>query len=256
METQMLTWLNGFIMPFFRIMGLVMTMPVFGARFVPVRIKIILSIVLSLVIVPLVPKPIHIEWLSFNMFFMILTIMFQLLIGIVLGFIFQMIFQGFVMAGHLVATQIGLGFATIMDPQSDINVTQISQFYLFFATLLFLSSNGHLAVIEMIVKSFDFFPINFEETKSFNFSTIFLFGKNMFIVGMQMSIPVIVSLLIINFALGVMTKAAPQFNIFSIGFPLMMIIGSIMVYFTIQQMVHPIENGFSLVKDFVLTFLK
>ena len=147
----------------------------------------------------------------------------------------------FVLAGQIVAMQTGLGFASIVDPVNGINVPAVGQFYLILATLLFWALDGHLAMIKMVVLSFDAFPIGQAWFAPEQFRDIAHWAGWMFVAAVTLSLAPIVSLLIVNLAFGVMTKAAPQLNIFSIGFSIAQIMGLLIIWLTMDNLTHHFE---------------
>ena len=138
-----------YFLPFVRIGGLFLTMPVFGTRVVPARTRIIAAFVITIVVAPLVPYPTEYDLISLAFFSAIIA---ELLIGGTIGFVFQVAFQCFVLAGQIIAMKIGLGFAQMNDPVNGTMTTVISQFYLVAATLLFIAFDGHLVLLEMVVE--------------------------------------------------------------------------------------------------------
>lgn len=215
-------WISRYLYPFVRIAGLFMVMPLLGTRMVPARIRIILAFVITLAITPILPPFPHVDAISVTSFLIILQ---QLLIGIVLGFVIELVTQVFVIAGQLIAMQTGLGIATTVDPSQGASVVVISQWLLFMVTLVFLSLNGHLVMIEILVDSFRTFPVGLEGFGSQHFGLIITWSGWMFAAAVVVAIPAQTALLTVNLAFGVMARAAPQLNIFALGFPITMMVG-------------------------------
>ena len=140
-----------------------------------------------------------------------------------MGFVIELLMQVFVIAGQLIAMQTGLGIATTVDPSQGASVVVISQWFLFMVSLVFLALNGHLVAIEILVDSFRTLPIGFESFSVNQFSSIVLWSGWMLAAAVVISLPAMAALLIVNLAFGVMTRAAPQLNIFALGFPVTMI---------------------------------
>ena len=161
----------------------------------------------------------------------------QIVIGVAIGFLSMMVLNTFVIAGQIIAMQTGLGFASIVDPVNGINVPAVGQFYLILATLLFWSLDGHLAMIQMITMSFHAFPISEGWWQPQQFQAIAHWAAWMFTSAVIVTLAPIVSLLIVNLAFGVMTKAAPQLNIFSIGFSIAQIMGLVIIWITLANFV-------------------
>lgn len=153
----------------------------------------------------------------------------QILVGAVLGFSLQLFFQAFAVAGQIVAIQMGMGFASMVDPANGVSVAVIGQFFTMLVTLLFLSMNGHLVVFEVLTESFTTLPVGSGLMTAHYWE---LAGKLGWILGaaLLLVLPAVTALLVVNIAFGVMTRAAPQLNIFSIGFPLTLVLGLFIVW--------------------------
>lgn len=228
--------------PFVRIGAMLSIIPLYGIRAVPVRTKIILTLFITIVIAPALDVPPAVDpftWLG------ILYIMQQVLIGLAMGVIFLVVFQAFVIAGHLIAMGMGLAFAQMVDPGTGVNSPIVSQYFTIIVTLLFLALNGHLLVIQVVVDSFEYLPVgaNFLNTESLRL--IFEFGSYMFSAGVLIALPAITALLLINISFGVVTRAAPALNIFAVGFPVTLLVGLIMLSLTtpiilphLQELIH------------------
>ncbi|NDV91800.1 flagellar type III secretion system protein FliR [Alteromonas sp. 345S023] len=235
MEVELATinqFLADMLMPFMRISGLFAAMIGFSGKSVPTPVKALLAIMLTLIIMPVVPPSPVTDLVNVGTF--VLGIQ-QLIIGIGIGFISMMVLNTFVLAGQIIAMQTGLGFASIVDPVNGINVPAVGQFYLILATLLFWTFDGHLAMIQMIVMSFQAFPIGEAWWTGEQFRSIAHWGGWMFISAVTLSLAPIVSLLIVNLAFGVMTKAAPQLNIFSIGFSIAQVMGLLIIWVNLDN---------------------
>ncbi|MDN4504410.1 flagellar biosynthetic protein FliR [Alteromonadaceae bacterium BrNp21-10] len=225
-------YMADLLLPFMRVSGMFASMVGISAKTIPPPVKVLLTLLLTTAIMPLIP-PVPVEQVfSVGTFVIVIQ---QLVIGVGIGFISMMVLNTFVLSGQIVAMQTGLGFASIVDPVNGINVPAVGQFYLILATLLFWAFDGHLAMIRMIVMSFEAFPVGAGWWNPENFRTIAVWGSWMFIAAVTVSLAPIVSLLIINLAFGVMTKAAPQLNVFTIGFSIAQIVGLIIIWLTMDN---------------------
>lgn len=227
-------FLADLLLPFMRISGLFTAMIGLSAQSIPRTVRALLAILLTVVIMPVIPPTPVNDLVNLGTF--ILGIQ-QIVIGAGIGFISMMVLNTFVLAGQIVAMQTGLGFASIVDPVNGINVPAVGQFYLILATLLFWTLDGHLAMIQMITMSFEAFPIGERWWTGEQFKSIAHWAGWMFVSAITLSLAPIVSLLIVNLAFGVMTKAAPQLNIFSIGFSIAQIMGLIIIWITLDNFV-------------------
>lgn len=224
------SWLGAYLWPFFRIAGFLMAAPILGTQLVPARVRMMLALLLTLTVVPILPAMPTIDPLSIGS--MIITGQ-QVLIGIALGFLLQVLLQLFVVAGQLIAMQMGLGFAQMVDPTNGVSVTVVSQFHLMLVMILFLAMNGHLAMIEVFVASFTALPVGAGFLSEVALWKMAGWGGWMFSSALVMSLPALTSLLIINFSMGVVTRAAPQLNIFAVGFPFMLVVGLGIIWSTL-----------------------
>ncbi|MBM7059545.1 flagellar type III secretion system protein FliR [Pseudomonas sp. UL073] len=219
-------WVGGFLLPLFRVSALLMVMPIFGTQLVPMRVRLYLALAIVVVILPGLPPAPQVEGISLQA---VLLIAQEVLIGAMLGFALQLFFHAFVVAGQIIATQMGLGFASMIDPTNGISTAVIGQFFTMLVTLLFLAMNGHLVVIEVLTESFVTLPIGggFLTDQYWE-----LANKLGWVLGagLMLVLPAVTALLVVNLAFGVMTRAAPQLNIFSIGFPLTLVVGMVIVW--------------------------
>lgn len=225
-DAQIGGWVGSFLLPLFRIAALLMSMPIIGTQLVPTRIRLYLALALTVVLVPGLPAAPAVEGISLQALVLVAQ---ELLIGVMLGFALQLFFQAFVVAGLIIATQMGLGFASTVDPANGISTAVVGQFLTMLVTLLFLAMNGHLVVIEVLTESFVTLPIGGGFLVGHYWEVA---GKLGWVLGagLLLVLPAITALLVVNLAFGVMTRAAPQLNIFSIGFPLTLVIGLVIFW--------------------------
>jgi flagellar biosynthetic protein FliR len=228
--TLIMEWLSSILWPLARVSSLLMVMAVFGSRLAPARVRMGLALAITFLIAPLLPKMPPIELFSAGSF---LVLGQQLLIGIALGLMTQFLMESFVMAGQVIAMQTSLGFATLVDPMNGQSAPVVGQFYLMLATLVFLALDGHLVMLRLVILSFETLPVSDSGLTLPAIRTLIGFLGVMYQASLVMALSAIVALLLINFAFGVMTRAAPQLNIFSIGFAVSMMSGLLILWLTI-----------------------
>jgi flagellar biosynthetic protein FliR len=169
----------------------------------------------------------------------------------------QVVLHVFVLAGQFIAMKMGLGFAAMNDPSSGVSVTILSQFYLLVSTLLFLASNGHLVVLQLMIDSFTTFPIGGAGMNSVHFMTIVDLGSWLFSAALLITLPLFTSLMIVNMSFGVMSRSAPQMNVFTVGFPITLIFGFILMWFTLANFLpvyfEIMEEGIGVLRTLALT---
>lgn len=241
-------WIGRYLYPFARISGLLMVMPLIGSRMVPVRIRLLLAVSITIVVVPVLPPFPAADALSLNSLVIILQ---QVLIGIALGFVMELVTQIFVIAGQLIAMQTGLGIATTVDPSQGASVVVVSQWLLFLVSLVFLSLNGHLVMIEILVDSFRTLPVGVSGFSAEQFGLIVTWSGWMFAAAVVIAIPAMTALLIVNLAFGVMTRAAPQLNIFALGFPVTMIVGLFVLSLSLGDLAQSFQGYMDTLFEFI-----
>ncbi|MBB1125773.1 flagellar biosynthetic protein FliR [Thiospirillum jenense] len=223
---QIIQWANGLMWPFVRISAVLIAAPIFGAQGISTQVRLSLALLLAVLIAPQLPPLPTIDPLSPNG----LVILFiQVLIGLTIGFLLQMVFSAVTQAGEIVALSMGLGFASVIDPNAGVQVPIVSQFFVIIATLIFLALDGHLALIELLLDSFKTFPIAESSLTVENLWTLISFGSDMFTAALLIALPAVAALLVVNLAMGVVARAAPQLNIFAVGFPVMMMVGFLLL---------------------------
>lgn len=228
-QTIINQYLADFILPFSRISALIMTMIGFSAKTIPGKVKLFLCLAITVAVMPAIPPVKITELVSFYTFILLAQ---QMIIGIMLGFVTVMVINTFTLAGQIIAMQSGLGFASLVDPASGMNVPAVGQFFLILSSLLFWVMDGHLAYLQFIVASFNTLPIPTEHLSSIKYLEIVEWGSWMFVTALSLALAPITAMLLINFSFGIMTRAAPQLNIFAIGFPITMMAGLLIMWLT------------------------
>jgi len=246
-ESVINQYLADFILPFTRISALIMSMVGFSSRTIPAKVKLFLCLVLTIAIMPAIPPAKVDDLFAFSTAILLGQ---QMLIGIMLGFVTVMVVNTFTMAGQIIAMQSGLGFASLVDPASGMNVPAVGQFFLILASLLFWSMDGHLAYIQFVVASFETLPIPTEHLSSIKFRELVEWGSWMFATALSLAIAPLTAMLLINFSFGVMTRAAPQLNIFAIGFPITMMSGLLIMWLTFGNFLTHFELQWQRALDF------
>ncbi len=234
-ETAIASYLAGFFWPLMRIGAVFMAAPIFASRQVPVRWRAALTLVITWVVMPVLPPVPVVE--TFSHAAMLIALQ-QIAIGVLMGFMLQLVFAAVVFAGQVMAYSMGLGFASMMDPQNGVQVPVVSQFYLILVTLLFLTLNGHLILIELVVDSFQTMPVAVDGLSRNTLWEIAIWGGRVFSGGLLMALPIVTALLVVNLGMGIITRAAPQLNIFAVGFPMAMMIGFVVMWATLPNVLH------------------
>lgn len=245
---QLEQWVAQFLLPFFRIASFLMVLPMIGTQLVPARIRMGLALAMTVLLLPVLPEMPVFNGLSLSTYILVAQ---QILIGSALAFIIQVMFQIFTLGGQIISSQMGLGFASVSDPANGVSVVVLSQFYLMMVMLLFLAFNGHLVLFEALARSFYVLPVMDGGLPVSGLLEVAKAGTWMVSSALLMALPAITALLVINFAFGVMTKAAPQLNIFAIGFPFTMMMGLLITWVSLQGFVGQYQRFVMLAFDYL-----
>lgn len=209
--------LAAFFWPFMRLLALMLTAPVFAERTLPVRVKIGLAVIFAVLIAPTLPPPPAVPLVSLAGAVVLGQ---QLLIGAALGFAMRIVVAAVEMAGELAGLQMGLGYATLFDPERADLIPVLGQFLGFLALLALLAIDGHLLLIQVLADTFRILPLAGPGLGTAGLLTLVQWGGELFAAGTLLALPIVGALLVANVALGILTRAAPQLNLFAVGFPL------------------------------------
>jgi flagellar biosynthetic protein FliR len=215
-------WVSRMWWPVLRIGGFVLTAPVVSEASVPGRVKIILTLALAFLLGPQVSVP---RDLSIFAGPGVLAAALELLIGIAIGMVVQVAFEALTFAGQTISLTMGLGFATLVDPQRGAQVPVLGQMFTILGTLSYLAINGHLLLLGALAQSFHSLPVGRGGIGRDFLLSVALWGARVFDTGLLIALPAVISLVIVNLALGVVTRAAPQLNLFGVGFTITLLSG-------------------------------
>jgi flagellar biosynthetic protein FliR len=232
------TWVITLLWPLSRILAVIATSPIFSHSAVPVRIKLGIGLMITLIIMPTLPPMPTFDVFSLQGFLLLVE---QILIGVAIGFSMRLMLSAIEIAGQLIGMTMGLGFASFFDPQTQGQTIVISQFIMMLAMLILLSLDGHLMIIATISQSFISMPISLTG-EGINFMKVVQWGGLIFNLGLLLALPAVATLLIINMALGILTRTAPQLNLFGIGFPVTLSMGFLILALSLPGMLQPLQN--------------
>ncbi|MEH0168615.1 flagellar biosynthetic protein FliR [Paucibacter sp. JuS9] len=236
-EAQLLAWLNPLLWPAVRALALMSGMPIFSQRNVPMRVRIGLAVFISLAAQPSLPD-MPVQSLDSPPLLMML-LMQQLLIGLSMGFAVRVVFAALEFAGEVIGLQMGLNFAGFFDPATGSQGTASARFFGSMVAFLFIAINGHLLLINALVQSFHAFPVGEEPFHFLRVAQPQAWGAEIFRMGLWIALPLVTMLMFVNLVLGVISRVAPQLNVFSVGFPLTVSIGLIGMVATLPLMHQP-----------------
>lgn len=235
-EAQLMAWLMPLLWPFLRALALFSSLPVLGQRVVPVRVRVALSFFIALASqasLPPMPTP------ALDSGVAVLLVVQQVLIGVALGFAVRIVFAAIELAGEAVGLQMGLNFASFFDPATASQTTTSGRFFGSMVALLFIVINGHLAIIATLIQSFHKFPVSAEPFAFLRQMQPHTWGAEIFQLGLWIALPLMGMLLFVNIVLGVISRVAPQINVFAVGFPVTLSVGLLGMLLTLPMMQMP-----------------
>lgn len=215
-------WVGRLLWPTLRVGGFVLAAPMASETVIPRRIKIVMSLALAFLMAPLAQIPAALSIFSAAG---LLAAAQELLIGVAIGMVVQLTFEALTFAGQTVSMTMGLGFATLVDPQRGANTTVLGQMFMIFGILTYLAINGHLVLLGALAESFQTLPVGAAHIDENFLLSVVMWGAHVFESGILIALPVVIALVIVNLALGVVTRAAPQLNLFGIGFTITLLCG-------------------------------
>jgi len=231
-----------FMLVLSRVAGIFAALPVFGGRTVPVRIKVITVLMITLVCFPTLS--VTLPQMPADAFSLALLAFSEVMIGLTLGFTTQIIFAAVEFSGQIIGMQMGLTISSIIDPSRGVQVQIMSVVQTLFAALMFLSLNIHHLFIRAIMDSFRVVPLGGWHLSGELVNFLVMRTADIFIIGIRLAAPVMVALLLTTVALGIMARAFPQMNIFMISLPLNVGLGLVILGMTLTIFFHVLEVSF------------
>lgn len=250
--TQIDAWIVAFAYPLVRILAFIAAAPLWSTAGIPRRTRVILGLCVTIALLPALPTMPAVAPGSLTGLWILAQ---QMLIGIGMGFAARIVFSAVDMAGEFIGAQMGLGFATAYDPLSSSQTPVISEFLSLIGLLLFLSLNGHLIYIATLAQSFYAIPVSANPLGAASWLNLVELGSKIFSAGLLLALPVVIALMITNIALAVLTRAAPQLNIFALGFPLTLTGGFVALAISMNYLAVPLQALYEFALSAMLGFV-
>jgi len=214
-----------------RIGSLIFFFPVLNNKAVPRTLKAASSLLLALLFFHLVPQ-VNPPLLSLSLPLIVLGLLREMVIGMVVGLLGNLLFAAVQTAGQMIGYQMSFAVANVVDPVSSLQVPLIAQFYYLLAILLFLAFGAHRWLLRALSGSFDLIPLAGFKPDADLLTLIINYGEAMFSTAIKIAAPLMVALLLSDVALGVIARTAPQMNIFIVGMPLKILLGMLLMGFS------------------------
>lgn len=249
---ELFTFIILLLIASLRVGAFLISSPFFGSRMVPIQIRIVFSFCLGFWILGTLQFPDQNTLLGPKL---ILIVLQELFIGLTVGLVLNICFAAVTLAGEKIAATSGLAFASQVDPNGGGQSPVISQIFFLFLIVVFFSVNGHLIILGLIYKSFEFYPLgqftSYGELVSAGLSASDILFKSAAII----VLPIVIVLLFVNIAIGFITKSAPQLNLFSFGFPMTLIGAFLILFYSVDAIAFAFKDLIQLIIDLVMSLL-
>lgn len=232
-----MAWVSPILWPFLRVLAVFSTAPLFSMRVIPMRAKIGLAFFVALCAQGvLVNQPV----ISLTGRDALGAVAQQVAVGLAIGFAVRLVFSSVELAGEVIGLQMGLNFASFFDPTSNARISAVARFFGNMSMLLFIVINGHLMVLMAVVKSFESFPADGNFLQSLGQMRLYELGASLFSSALWIALPMMALLLFVNLAMGIISRVAPQMNIFAVGFPVTLTVGMLGIAATLPLLEQPV----------------
>ena len=249
---ELFTFIILLLIASLRVGAFLISSPFFGSRMVPIQIRIVFSFCLGFWILGTLQFPDQNTLLGPKL---ILIVLQELFIGLTVGLVLNICFAAVTLAGEKIAATSGLAFASQVDPNGGGQSPVISQIFFLFLIVVFFSVNGHLIILGLIYKSFEFYPLgqfmSYGELVSAGLSASDILFKSAAII----VLPIVIVLLFVNIAIGFITKSAPQLNLFSFGFPMTLIGAFLILFYSVDAIAFAFKDLIQSIIDLVMSLL-
>lgn len=236
-EAQLVAWLSPILWPFLRVLAVFSVAPLFSMRVIPMRAKIGLAFLVALSAQGLLAdQPV----IALNGPGALGAVVQQVAVGVAIGFAVRLVFASVELAGEVIGLQMGLNFASFFDPASNAQVSAVARFFGHIAMLLFVVTNGHLMVLMAVVKSFDRFPADGHFMQALTQMRLHELGASLFSSALWIALPLVALLLFANLTMGIISRVAPQMNIYAVGFPVTLTVGLLGIAATLPMLEQPV----------------
>lgn len=232
-----MAWLTPILWPFLRVLAVFTAAPIFSIRAFPVRARIGLALLIAFAAQASLPDQPLIGLNDAQAFGAVLQ---QVGVGLAIGFSIRLVFSAVELAGEVIGFQMGLNFAAFFDPTINSQSSAVARFFGYMTSLLFIALNGHLLVLMTVVRSFEVFPVDQNFLTALSLMKLYHLGGDLFASALWISLPVVGMLMFVNLVLGIVSRVAPQMNIYAVGFPVTLLVGLIGIAATLPMLDQPV----------------
>lgn len=226
----------SFLLVLARMSSFMVAWPVFGSMNVPAPVKVLLSVLLSFMVYPLVKHSMLVPLISLQQ--LIFYVMKEVLVGLSLAFVAHFFFFGLQVGSEVIAQALGLSSGQMFNPTLGVQQTPIDTFCFIIGALIFLLINGHHMFLTGLVQSYDIIPATEWGLNIANFSQVALYGQTVVEFGLKISAPILVSILLINISLAIVSRAVPQINVLVTSMPVNALVGLVIMIMMIPMLIN------------------
>ena len=235
-EADIMALVSPVFWPFLRVLAVFSSAPIFSARSVPMRTRVALALLVAVCAQAGMPEQPVIGLTDGRAFAVVMQ---QVVVGVAIGLAVRIVFASVELAGEVIGLQMGLNFAGFFDPSTNGQTSAVGRFFGNTTMLLFVVLNGHLMVLQVVIASFERFPLDGSALDAINQMRLHELGAVVFRYGLWIALPMISMLLFVNIVLGFISRIAPQMNAFAIGFPLTLSVGLAGISMTLPMLDTP-----------------
>ena len=222
---QLLGLLGAVWWPFCRTMALLSAAPVLGENMMPVTVRVLLSLVLAVVLMPMAQPAVAIDPFSMHG---VVAALEQAVIGFVLGLAFHLTMSAILVLGFLASSQMGLAMAVMNDPMNGQSSDVVSSLLYMMCILVFFAIDGHLVITGVLGASFQAWPVG-QGLATLQLKTLPLAVAWVFSAALLLALPVVFATVVVQFGTGLLNRVAPALNLFSLGFAIVTVFGLFML---------------------------
>ncbi|MGZ3775011.1 MAG: flagellar biosynthetic protein FliR [Pseudobdellovibrionaceae bacterium] len=243
-----------FALIFLRMVSFVISSAVFGSPTITTPTKVLLSLTLSVLLYPVV-KIGKVDYLIISEQIIGLAVR-ELIIGLSLGFLTRLFFFVVTMTGDLVSVSVGLSASQLFNPALGTHGNALDQFYSTIGTLIFLAINGHHMLLGAIAQSYELVPVSSLALKMGPFAEMAVFGQTVMVMAIKMCAPVLITVLLVNLAMGILGRAVPQINVLVTSMPVTIMLGMMVVFMCLPLIVLEMNGVVEITTAKLLTVMK
>lgn len=239
-----------------RMSAFVMSSAIFSSTTISIAVKILFSVVLTLLVFKPVTSNMVIAHISENEKQLILMAAFELATGLVLGFFTRIFFFSVSMAGEIVSLSMGLGQAQLFNPMLGSMGNAMEQFYVTIGTLLFFVLNGHHMMIQGLVESFNFTQLASMHINVQSFAEVVAKTQEFFILGIKISAPILISMIVVQVGIALLSRAVPQINVLVTSVSVATMLGFVIIFISLPLLVMQMSGLMDLTTVEFFKFMK